>query len=100
VLVLDSTSCLFSVRGVILRASLVDNPNVNAKLGDESASIAMVFNPRSAKPYAKPPVMRVLPTPPFPETAIFIRNTTPQIFCIRVYLHFSKDCKERNIALP
>jgi hypothetical protein len=41
-------------------------------LGDESASIAMVFKPLSAKPRAKPAAIKVLPTPPLPETAIFI----------------------------
>jgi hypothetical protein len=58
--------------GTILRASSADKPKVKARFGDESASIAIVFSPLSAKPRAKPAAIRVLPTPPLPETAIFM----------------------------
>jgi hypothetical protein len=65
--------------GTILRASSADKPKVKARFGEESASIAIVFSPLSAKPRAKPAAIRVLPTPPLPETAIFMffpaRNT-------------------------
>jgi hypothetical protein len=58
--------------GTILRASSVDKPKVKARFGEESTSMAIVFNPLSAKPRARPAAMRVLPTPPLPETAIFM----------------------------
>jgi hypothetical protein len=62
--------------GTILRASSADKPKVNARFGDESASIAIVFKPLSANPRAKPAAIKVLPTPPLPETAIFIMLPT------------------------
>jgi hypothetical protein len=66
--------------GIILRASSVDKPKVKARFGEESASIAMVFNPLSAKPRARPAAIRVLPTPPLPETAIFMICSAQSIF--------------------
>lgn len=71
VLVLDSIKLLFSERGTILRASSEDNPSVKARLGEGSASIAIVLNPLLTKENARPPVSRVFPTPPLPATEIF-----------------------------
>ena len=43
---------MFSVSGTILRASSTVKPKVKAIFGEESASIAIVFKPRSTKPLA------------------------------------------------
>lgn len=72
-LVFDSTSFLFSDIGTISRVFFIGIPRVSARFGEGSASMAIVFNPFRAKEQAKAPAIRVLPTPPFPETAIFTR---------------------------
>jgi hypothetical protein len=74
--------------GTISRASSVDNPKVKARFGEESASIAMVFNPLSAKPRAMHAAIKVLPTPPLPETAIFTMLPSEKYFRLIVYLRF------------
>jgi hypothetical protein len=70
-LVLDRINSLFSDMGIILRASSSGKPKVRARFGEVSASIAIVFNPLLTKQHARPPAIKVLPTPPLPETAIF-----------------------------
>jgi hypothetical protein len=50
--------------------------------------MAIVFSPLSAKPRAKPAAIRVLPTPPLPETAIFMVLPSGKYFRFMVYLRF------------
>ena len=57
----------------MLRVFSNGKPSVRERFGEGSASIAIVLSPLLAKKYARPPAIRVLPTPPLPETAIFIR---------------------------
>ena len=71
--VFDSSSLEFSEIGTILFASSKGIPNVSARLGDGSASIAITLKPFLAKYPARVPETSVFPTPPFPETAIFTR---------------------------
>ncbi len=90
-LVLDSISEVFSDIGTILRVSSADKPRVKPKFGDESASIPIVFSPRSTKPRARPPAMRVLPTPPLPATAIFITVTNYPRHAFAKLIYVSTD---------
>jgi len=58
--------------GTIFAASSCGIPRVMARFGVASASMASTVKPLLAKNSAKTPAIRVLPTPPLPETAIFI----------------------------
>src|SRR5512137_3068740 len=83
VLVFDSINAAFSEMGTIDDACGPVSPRETPRFGVGSASTAIVLNPFRANDHARPAATRVFPTPPFPATAIFIKN--PALFTSGYY---------------
>ncbi len=70
--VFSFTSSSFSLRGVTASASFGGTPRLYARLRLGSASTARTLYPSLERSLDRVAETKVLPTPPFPATAIFI----------------------------